>query len=106
MVLGFFVGSIVYLALKNGWPPSVMEVSPSLATRLAVLTISLGIACPSASPSDIDHWPSSCVISFLTASGAPPPNKTATAINDSRARMRMSPLGKCDDRANVSQCEY
>src|SRR6516225_3666607 len=80
----------------------VMVVSPSFKTRLPVLTVSLGIDCPLASPDSIDHSPSSRAISFLTGSGAPAaPIKTKTAITG-RIRRIGIPLhiNRFDGRTN------
>src|SRR5438477_4396898 len=68
MVLGFLVGSIVYVAFRKTLPPKVTVVSFPLATRLPVLTKASGIGWPSISPETIDNSPSSLARSFLTAS--------------------------------------
>src|SRR3979490_2801086 len=71
-----------------------MLVSPSLAARLPVLTIASLSGIPFASPDTMDHSPSSCAISFLTASSAAAVATTLkTTINEIAKRM-MIRLGK------------
>src|SRR5438093_2789574 len=68
MVLGFFEGSMVILALKKSWPALVVVVSSPLQTRFICLTITSGTGWPSAEPDTIDHSPCNWDRSFLTAS--------------------------------------
>src|SRR5262245_26365772 len=71
------------------------EVSPSLATRLPVLTVTSGIGTPLASPDTMDHSPSSRAISSFAASCAPARATTArTAITGPGTRIA-TPLPEC-----------